>query len=152
MPRSALPADWIDRSRNHELQAEIATAIDVHREQLRKGEEVDYWVLETYRVRHPKSGPVIYAIQHPAGNVGFRCLEEAEESIRRLKRDPIRQTGTDAVQYDIKRRTRWRDGDRLREGTTGGLPAHPSEVVTAQRAKAIRERIAQAASKLGATP
>jgi len=76
------------------MQAELNEAADVHASSLRRGENIDFIVNETWYDDDPKSGTVCYAMRHPHGNGGFRSYEEAEEACKALLADPVRQAST----------------------------------------------------------
>jgi len=108
----------------------------------RNNEVRDYIVTQTYTELAANQGvdggdaPVVYAIRHPRRGEGFECEAEALTFLLELEaaEDRNRAAGFDRQMIvDITRRVRWKDGDKLRDGTHVGLPHTEADLIPRER-------------------
>jgi len=86
-------------------------------------------------------GPVTYAMIHPAKGEGFQC--EAEALMFAIEQEAA-MVDRDDVVFHISTRVRWKDGDRLKNGTHTGLPTPDSEIARPER---VHELVAELRAK-----
>ena len=87
-------------------------------------------------------GNVTYAMIHPRQGAGFQCQAEAELYAIQAEDEAI-GNGLEDVVVHITTRVRWKDGDRLRLGTTRGLDVSDAELADPVKVKTMIEAFRQ---------
>ena len=80
------------------------------------------------------NGPVTWAMIHPAKGEGFQC--EAEALTFAIEQEAAVAHRDDVVIH-ISTRVRWKDGDKLKNGTHSGLPTPDDELADPARVKQL---------------